>query len=54
MSQISFTTSIGLVFEVPILLHSLADSLAEVNLDHLLETVDPSPIATWWDALKIA
>jgi hypothetical protein len=35
MSQIGFMTSIGLVVKVPILLHSLADSLAEVNFDHL-------------------
>jgi hypothetical protein len=45
MSQIGFTTSISLVFEVPILLCSLADSLAEEDLDHLPLGFHPSLLA---------
>jgi hypothetical protein len=45
MSQIGLATSIGLVFEVPILLCSLADSLAEVNFNHLPLRFHPSLLA---------
>ena len=51
MSQIGFATSIGLVFEVPILLRSLADSLAEVNLDHLPLAFHPSLLAVLDDGV---
>src|ERR1700676_4200795 len=51
MSQIGFATSIGLVVEVPILLRSLADSLAEVDLDHLPLGFHPSLLAVLDDGV---
>jgi len=51
MSQIGFATSIGLVFEVPILLRSLAESLAEVNFDHLPLGFHPSLLAVLDDGV---
>src|SRR3979490_1147720 len=45
MSWVGIATTIGLVIEVPILLRSLADSLADVNLDHLPLGFHPSLLA---------
>ena len=51
MSWISIATAIGLVIEVPILLRSLADSLADVNLDHLPLGFHPSLLAALDDGV---
>lgn len=45
MSCIGIATSIGLMIELPIILRSLADSLADVNLDHLPLGLHPSLLA---------
>jgi hypothetical protein len=51
MSWVSIATTIGLVIEVPILVWSLADSLADVNLNHLPLGFHPSLLATLDDGV---
>jgi hypothetical protein len=45
MSWISISTSLSLVIDVLILLWSLADSLANINIDHLPLRFHPSLLA---------
>jgi hypothetical protein len=49
MSWVSTTATIGLVIDVLILLWSLADSLANINLDHLLLGFHTSLLAVLHD-----
>src|SRR3981189_1876527 len=51
MSWVGIATTIGLVIEGPILLRSLADSLANVNLDHLPLGFHPSLLAALDDGV---
>jgi hypothetical protein len=51
MSWVGIATTIGLVIEVPILVRSLADSLADVNLDHLPLGFHPSLLAALDDGV---
>jgi hypothetical protein len=51
MSWIGIGTSIGLMIDVLILLWSLADSLADVNLDHLPLGFHPSLLALLDDSV---
>jgi hypothetical protein len=53
MSWVSIATMIGLVIEVPILVWSLADSLADVNLNHLPLGFRPSLLAALDDGVAI-
>ena len=51
MSWVGIATTISLVIDVPILLWSLADSLADVNLDHLPLGFHPSLLAALDDGV---
>src|SRR3981189_1272039 len=51
MSWVGIATTIGLVIDVPILLRSLADRLADVNLDHLPLGFHPSLLAALDDGV---
>jgi hypothetical protein len=51
MSWIGIATTISLVIEVPILVWSLADSLANVNLNHLPLGFHPSLLAALDDGV---
>ena len=51
MSWVGIGTTIGLVMDVPILLRSLADSLAEVNVNHLPLGFHPSLVAALDDGV---
>jgi hypothetical protein len=51
MSWVGIATMIGLVIEVPILVRSLANSLADVNLNHLSLRFHPSLLAALNDGV---
>jgi hypothetical protein len=51
MSWVGIATTIGLVIKVPILVRSLADSLADVNLNHLPLGFHPSLLAALDDGV---
>ena len=51
MYRVGIATAIGLVIEVPILLRSLADSLAEVDIRHLPLGFHPSLLAALDDGV---